>query len=89
MGRLPFDMPIITSIVDAKKRLADLSRTQHLTLYLFKKRLLRVLLNKVINYPECALFSIRTVVEMHLHMFMSEDYIGITHQLLKAVAYLK
>jgi hypothetical protein len=44
---------------------------------------------KVINHPECALFYVRTVVEMHLHMFMAEEYIGVARQLPNVVGYLK
>jgi hypothetical protein len=64
-------------------------REQHLALYVFKKRLLRALLNKVINYPEYALFYVRTVVEMHLHIFMAKEYIGVARQLSNVVAYLR
>jgi hypothetical protein len=62
---------------------------QHFALYVFKKRLLRVLPNKVINYPECALFYVRIVVEMHLHMFMAKEYIGVARQLPTVVEYLR
>jgi hypothetical protein len=41
------------------------------------------------NYPEYALFYVRIVVEMHLHMFMAEEYIGVARQLPIAIAYLK
>jgi hypothetical protein len=82
-------LPIHTFIYEAEKRVADVSRKQHLALYLFKKRLLRVLPNKVINHPECALFYERIVVEMHLHMFMAEEYIGVARQLPSVIAYLK
>jgi hypothetical protein len=50
-GRLPFDLPTHTFIAEAEKRVADISHKQHLALYLFKKRLLRVLHSKVVNYP--------------------------------------
>jgi hypothetical protein len=30
------------------------------------------------NYPEYALFYVRIVVEMYVHMFMAEEYKGIT-----------
>jgi hypothetical protein len=82
-------MPIRTFIAKAEKRIADLSYKQHLSLYLFKKRLLRVLPSKVINHPEYALFYIRTVVEMHLHMFMAEEYIRVGSQLPSVIAYLE
>jgi hypothetical protein len=44
---------------------------------------------KMINYPEYTLFYVRTVVEMHLHMFMAEEYIGVARQLPNIVAYLR
>jgi hypothetical protein len=84
-----FDLPTHTFIAEAEKRIADLSRKQHLAVYLFKKRLLRVLPSKVINHPEYAFFYVRIVVEMHLHMFMAEEYIGVARQLPIVVAYLK
>jgi hypothetical protein len=89
MGRLPFDLQIHTFIAAAERRIADLSYKQHLALYLFKKRLLRVLPTKVINYPECDLFYVRTVVEMHLHMLITKDYMGVSRHLPNIVVYLK
>jgi hypothetical protein len=77
MGRLPFDLSTHTFIAEAEGRIADMSHKLHLALYVFKKRLLRVFPSKVINYPEYALFYIRTVVEMYLHMFMAKEYIGV------------
>jgi hypothetical protein len=78
-----------TFIAEADKLIANLSYKQHLALYIFKKRLLRVLLSKVINHPEYALFCVRIVVEMHLHMFLAKDYIGVARLLPSAVVYLK
>jgi hypothetical protein len=88
-GRLPFDLLTHTFITEAERRVADLSYNQHLAMYLFKKRLLRVLPGKIINYPECALFYVRTVIEIHLHMFMAKDYIGVARQFPSVVMYLK
>jgi hypothetical protein len=88
-GKLPFDLPIHTFIAEAERRIANLSRQQHLFSYLFKKRLLQVLPSKVINHPECALFYVRTVVEMYLHMFMAKEYIGVARQLPIVVKYIK
>jgi hypothetical protein len=48
-----------------------------------------VLPSKVINHPECALFYVRTVVEMHLHMLMAEEYRDLARQLPIVVAYMK
>jgi hypothetical protein len=89
MGRLPFDLPTHTFITEAEKRITDMSYKQHLAVYIFKKRLLRALPSKVINHPEYALFYIRIVVEMHLHMFMAKEYIGVARWLPSVVAYLK
>jgi hypothetical protein len=88
-GRLPLDMPTHIFIAEAEIRVADMSVKQHLALYLFKKRLLRVLPRKVANYPKFALFYIRIVVEMHLHMFMAKEYRGISKQLPNIIVYLK
>jgi hypothetical protein len=88
-GRLPFDLPTDTFVAEAERRIANLSRQQHLFSYLFKKRLLQVLPSKVINHPECTLFYVRLVVEMYLHMFMAKEYIGIVRQLPTVLEYLK
>jgi hypothetical protein len=58
---------------------------QHLRLYLFKKRLLKVLGRRRKEKPKFGLFYIRTVIEIHLHMFMAEDYKGIVRQLPMAI----
>jgi hypothetical protein len=76
-------------MAEAEEQIADLPYKQHLALYLFKKRLLRALFNKAISKPEYALFYVRTVVEMYLHMFMAKEYIGVARQLPSVTAYLR
>jgi hypothetical protein len=48
-----------------------------------------VLSSKVINYLEYGLFYVRTVIEMHLHMFMAEEYIGVARQFPRVITHLK
>jgi hypothetical protein len=88
-SRLPFGLPTHTFIAEAEKRRVKLPRKQHLALYLFKKRLLRVMPSKVNNNPEYALFCVHTVAEMHLHMFMAEECLHIARQLPKIVTHLR
>jgi hypothetical protein len=73
---------------EAEVRIADLTYQQHIRLYLFKKRLLRVLDKRRRERPEFGLFYVRTMVEIHLHMFMAEDYKGIAQQLPSAIQFL-
>jgi hypothetical protein len=69
-------------------RVADLTCQQHFRLYIFKKRLLKVLGKRRKERPELGLLYVRTVMEIHIHMFMAEDYNGIVQQLPLAIKFL-